>query len=240
MTSLLMVSVRPGKKATATEYDDVLRTSGLRREELDHHVFDEAGKDFSIEGYDGIIVGGSPLNVLNATYTEWQHAVHATMGQLIDADVPVLFICYGNSLVAHLSGGKVDRSYPEDAGPSVVELTDDGQRDPLTRGLPSAFHALSGHTESIGQLPASATLLASGPTCPVQIVRANETTWATQFHPELDAEGFIARIGFYANHGYYHPEDYDRIVASARRTDTSAANRIMRNFVAITQGQSPR
>ena len=39
-----------------------------------------------------------------------------------------------------------------------------------------------------------------------QVFRVGDTTYATQFHPELDADGMCTRIDVYKNHGYFAPE----------------------------------
>ena len=73
--------------------------------------------------------------------------------------------------------------------------------------------------------------LASGPTCPVQIIRYGDTVWATQFHGELDAESMGIRMAFYKNHGYFRPEEYDDIVATLPAYDVSVAQQLLRNFI---------
>ena len=81
-------------------------------------------------------------------------------------------------------------------------------------------------------LPSSATLLATGPNCPIQLYRANDTTWASQFHAEMDAAALETRMRFYFDYGYFSPEDFDSIVASIKTVDTRYSHQILRNFVA--------
>ena len=66
-------------------------------------------------------------------------------------------------------------------------------------------------------LPPDAVLLASSPTCPVQMFRVRENLYATQFHPELDLPGIITRIGVYRDYGYFQPKEHDDVVARVRR-----------------------
>ena len=163
--------------------------------------------------------------------TEQQH-VHAQLATLIDAPIPVMFICFGASLVAHLKGGKVGRTHPEESSASIVELTPEAIADPLMASLPTRFEVLTGHTENVVALPSSATLLATGPNCPIQLYRANDTTWASQFHAEMDAAALETRMRFYFDYGYFSPEDFDSIVASIKTVDTRYSHQILRNFVA--------
>ena len=80
-------------------------------------------------------------------------------------------------------------------------------------------------------LPAGAVLLATSPHCPVQMFRIGQNVYATQFHPELDADGLINRITVYDRHGYYPPEQAEEVAAGARRADVSQAPQLLRAFV---------
>ena len=239
MLKVLLVSVRTGEGVIQAEYEDILDTTGLNPEQITHQIIDdpEDAIDLSVEDFDGIIVGGSPLNVTNEEYSPWQHTVHRELRALITTDIPTLFICYGSSFVTDATGGVVRRNFPEQAGPSIVQLSEAGKRDPLLQGLPESFYALSGHTESAEELSSDVTLLASGPHCPIQAIRANATTWATQFHPELTPEGFVKRIGFYKDYGYFNAAEFEQVADRARKVDTKAANQIMSNFLDICAAQ---
>ncbi|MFC6316537.1 glutamine amidotransferase [Corynebacterium gerontici] len=237
MVNVLLVSVRTGEDVIQAEYVDVLETTGLQPEHITHQIVDdpEDSIDLSAGSFDGIIVGGSPLNVTNEQYTEWQHTVHRELRALIHQPIPTLFICYGNSFLTYATGGIVRRNFPEEAGPTDVILTEAGMKDPLFQGLPRKFQSLGGHTESAEELDESVTRLAGGPHCPIQAIRANESTWATQFHPELTTERFVTRIGFYLDYGYFNAAEFDQVAQRARAIDTTASNQVMLNFLQICQ-----
>ena len=61
-------------------------------------------------------------------------------------------------------------------------------------------------------MPNGGTLLASSERCPIQMIRFGKNVYATQFHPELDAEGIILRIQIYKHHGYFKPEESDNMI----------------------------
>lgn len=46
---------------------------------------------------------------------------------------------------------------------------------------------------------------------PVQMFRVGEDVYATQIHPEGDAEEFALRIDIYANHGYFEPHEAEAL-----------------------------
>ncbi|MCF4006617.1 glutamine amidotransferase [Corynebacterium uropygiale] len=234
MFSLALVSARQDPAACASEFQDVQRTTGLRPSDIDHRIIDSTTVTLGdMRGVDGVIVGGSSLNVTDDVHSPYQQHVHRELAQLLELDVPTLFICFGNTYLADITGGTVDRCHPEPAGSTTVELTDAGRTDPLTQHLPDSFHAFTGHKEAVSAVGQGVRVLASGPTCPVQLVRANRSTWASQFHPDLDYEGMAARMSFNLTGGYFSPEDYEGIVARLAAVETAAANSIMRRFVEI-------
>lgn len=238
MVSILLVSPRPGHDVATAERNDVLRATGLAPEQLEQVLIDDVEKhlpDFS--RFDGIIVGGSPLNISNETYSDWQKHVHTELSRIVYSAIPSFFICYGNSFLVDLTGGTVGRTHPEDSGATIVSLTADGLTDRITRDLPTTFTSLTGHTENAICLGDSTVLLATGDTCPIQMIRANETTWACQFHAEMDAQAMKTRMDFYKDYGYFSPEDYDAIVSSLPSIDTTYSNRALRNFIEVCEGK---
>src|SRR5699024_2798007 len=117
-------------------------------------------------------------------------------------------------------------------GAVPISRTEAGRSDPLLADVPDTFHAFVGHKEACRVLPEGAVLLATSPRCPVQMFRIGQNVYATQFHPELDADGLITRITVYDRHGYYPPEQAEEIAAGARRAAVSQAPQVLRAFVA--------
>ena len=99
--------------------------------------------------------------------------------------------------------------------------------------MPESFTAFTGHKEACTVLPAHAVLLASSAACPVHMFRIKTNLYATQFHPELDAEGLVTRIDIYRHAGYFPPESADMLMADARRFTATEPMRILRNFVEL-------
>ena len=128
-------------------------------------------------------------------------------------------------------GAVIDRTYAEPISAVTITLTEAGRADPLLADLPESFDAFVGHKEACSVLPPDAVLLASSPTCPVQMFRVRENLYATQFHPELDLPGIITRIGVYRDYGYFQPQEHDDVVAGVRGADVWAPPRILEAFV---------
>jgi len=85
--------------------------------------------------------------------------------------------------------------------------------------------------EAVDTTPEGATLPMTGRDCPVQMFRVGENVYATQFHPEGDAEEFSLRIDIYRNHGYFKPHEADELKAQVSLRPTPYAQEILRRFV---------
>lgn len=241
MTSVLLVSPRQGAAVAAAEYRDVCRAAGLRPEELTQRMLDTPESRIGdLAGFDGVIVGGSSLNVTEFEYSRWQRRVHAELAWLAQQPIPTLFICFGTTFLAYENGGQVSRSHPEISGPTIVELTEAGRIDPLTYNLPQSFTSLTGHTENVEHPGRGVSILATGPSCPVQMVRANAWTWACQFHADMDARAMKDRMDFYYDYGYFSPADYDSIVAGLPSVDTTWSHAVLRNFIRYCTAPAPQ
>ncbi|MEX3503983.1 glutamine amidotransferase-related protein [Corynebacterium sp. LK2510] len=237
MATFLFVSLRNGAigpEVAAAERRDFLDATGLGEDEVElrviAHTSDVIG---DVSAYAGVVVGGSSLNVTNAEYSEWQCHVHRELQELLDAPVPVFLICFGMSWLVSAVGGTIGHSAPEASGPTLVELTTAGLHDALFDGFPDSFFAFTGHTENPETWPADLAVLATGPTCPIQVARWKDHVWASQFHAEMDAAAMKARMDFYYDYGYFPLTEYDTIVAALPSVDVKWANEILRRFVAL-------
>jgi GMP synthase (glutamine-hydrolysing) len=71
----------------------------------------------------------------------------------------------------------------------------------------------------------------TGSHCPVQMFRIGDNVYATQFHPEGDAEEFRLRIDTYRNHGYFQPHEADVLKMRLSQKQTPYAQEMLRRFV---------
>ena len=114
--------------------------------------------------------------------------------------------------------------------------------DYLAGGLPRAqlarFDALVGHKEATGRLPDDAVLLARSAGCPVQVYRAGRHVYATQFHPEVSTDDFIARARVYRHHGYFPAHELDLLVARLGAASVTEPGRMLRRFVELAEARS--
>ena len=164
-----------------------------------------------------------------------QQRVEADLARLLDEvvarDFPFFGACYGVGTIVSHQGGVVDRTYTEPLSAVSIELTAAGVEDPLLAGMPERFDAFVGHKEACLVLPPSAVLLATGEACPVQMFRVGQNVYATQFHPELDVAGIVARVRVYQDAGYFPAAELDQLVARLSAAVVTEPGRMLATFV---------
>ena len=126
----------------------------------------------------GIILSGGP----NSVYDEG--APTADPG-IVDLGVPVLGICYGMQLLAHLSGGDVRQHGEREYGRAEIEvLADEG----LFAGFPPGTRTpvWMSHGDRVDVAPADWRVLArSGNTPVAAFAHVGRPVYGVQFHPEV-------------------------------------------------------
>jgi len=234
----LLLSIRADDAAADNEYASFLSLAGLEEGDLRRVRLDRrALGGIDLRDWSGIWLGGGPFNYSDPkeSKSEVQRRVEADLRGLLDAvvraDFPFLGACYGIGALGNHQRAVLGRRYAEPVGLVRVALTPPGRRDPLLRDLPDTFDAFTGHKEAISKLPGHAVLLASSAGCPVQAFRFGANVYATQFHPELDAEGLCTRIEVYKHAGYFDPAQAEELKALARRSDVRHPPAILRAFV---------
>jgi GMP synthase (glutamine-hydrolysing) len=139
----------------------------------------------TLDGADGLVVLGGAMDFDEAH--AYPHLTR-TRDLLRDAaarSAPALGICLGAQLAAAALGG---RAYPGPAGEELgwtkVELTPQGQADPVLGALLEPAELFEWHHDTFDP-PPGATLLAAGGAYPTQAFRLGSVV-AVQFHPEVD------------------------------------------------------
>lgn len=244
MKPFLLLATRAEDAIAEAERAAFLRFGGLADESLRSIRMEAAPLPaLDLDDYSGVIVGGSPFNASDREKTGVQLRVEREMSALLDEvvarDFPFFGACYGIGTLGAHQGGVIDRRYGERIGAVEVTLTDAGIADPLFAELPPAFEAFVGHKEACSVLPASAVLLASSATCPVQAFRIKQNLYATQFHPELAIDDLIGRIIAYRFEGYFDPAEMDATIARVRAAPpVTWPSRILRSFVTRYSAES--
>jgi GMP synthase (glutamine-hydrolysing) len=125
----------------------------------------------------GIILSGGPSSVYDQDVPHVQPAV-------LDLHVPVLGICYGMQLIAHLQGGKVIPGIREYGRAEIQVLDNSGVFGGFKKGEPMTVWA--SHGDHVDEPPPGFTTVASTGTLPVAAFQANDRPlYGVQFHPEV-------------------------------------------------------
>jgi GMP synthase (glutamine-hydrolysing) len=233
----LLLSIRAEDAAADDEYAAMMRfagldTNGLHRIRLTHRSLG----NIDLADWSGIILGGGPYNVSDAadsksqTQSRVESELLPLIGRVADRDFPFLGCCYGVGTLGSVVGATVDRTSAEPVGAITVILTEPGRRDPLFADLPDVFDAYGGHKEGASALPSDLVCLAYSADCPVQAFRVGDNVYATQFHPELDADGISTRIDVYKDYGYFAPETAESLKSAALQRSVEHPPTILRRF----------
>lgn len=163
----------------------------LRRHGVAVHVCDAGAEPLppTTAGYAGLVLlGGAPMPDDDAT-APWLPDERRLTERALQDGVPILGICLGAQLLAHVAGGHVEADGPTpERGVTRIDLTDAAGCDRLLAGVPDPAYFVENHRDVITTLPPGATLLASSARCPIQAFRLAESAWGVQFHPEVPAE----------------------------------------------------
>ena len=127
------------------------------------------------ENLKGIILSGGPASV----YAPGAPQIDPAIFRL---GVPVLGICYGMQIAAHVNAGQVVKSDHREFGRTVLRVVAD---DPLFAGLPREQTVWMSHGDRIDGIP-GATVIAASDNCPLAAVHAPALNFhGVQFHPEV-------------------------------------------------------
>jgi GMP synthase (glutamine-hydrolysing) len=124
----------------------------------------------------GIILSGGPASV-------HQEGSPKPDPELFNLGVPVLGICYGTQLFAHMLGGKVTRADRREYGIAQLEHQDAGG---LLAGMGSPTQVWMSHGDHIDTLPSGFSPVGQTENCPyAAIADTTRHFYGVQFHPEV-------------------------------------------------------
>jgi len=123
----------------------------------------------------GLILSGGPASVYEPKAPTVDPAIYSL-------GIPVLGICYGVQLTAHLNGGRVSKAPHREFG--RTEIVND-TTSALFKNLPATQVVWMSHGDRIEDIP-GASVLAHSTNCPYAAVRVPSLNfWGVQFHPEV-------------------------------------------------------
>lgn len=147
---------------------------------------EEASKAVQDHKPRGIILSGGPSSV-------YEKGAPTLPKSFFSVDVPILGICYGWQLMAHLLGGSVKPSRKE-YGPAHLEIEN---TDLLFTGIDSYSTVWMSHGDSVVEAPEGFSVLAKTERVKFGAVVNHKTNmYGIQFHPEVDHTTFGTEMLF--------------------------------------------
>ena len=124
----------------------------------------------------GIILSGGPSTVCDPSAPMIDPALY-------NAGIPVLGICYGMQLTAHLLGGKVGRAKEREYGRVTVRMK---EQSGLFGGMKVSSGCWMSHTWQVTSVPEGFRIIAETDNCPVAaMINEEKSICCVQFHPEV-------------------------------------------------------
>jgi len=124
----------------------------------------------------GIILSGGPSSVFDENAPILNR-------KFLELNVPVLGICYGLQIIAHLLGGKVEKGKKREYGRAIIDLKDSTD---LFKGLEKKQQVWMSHGDFVTGLPDAYESMAITESIPCAAIKNPEKKiYGLQFHPEV-------------------------------------------------------
>lgn len=168
----------------------VLRDAGIQHRTVDFVNGEGAPKD--LRGAGGLIILGGAASICEMDAHPFLADECALVEQAITGGRPVLGICLGAQIIAHVLGARVYHGERREVGWGTVALTADARDDPLFVGRASPLEVFHLHGDTY-ELPADAHLLARSDVYENQAFEWGAQVYGFQFHLEF-TEPMIERL----------------------------------------------
>lgn len=191
---------------------------------------DRGGRLPSPESVAGIIVTGSGAMVTDKL--DWSEATAHWLRRAVDADVPLLGVCYGHQLLAHALGGRVGHNpRGREMGTVRIHSSPAARDDALFATAPPEFLAHATHLQTVLRPPRDSIVLARSSLDDCQAIRFAPRAWGMQFHPEFGVAEMRAYIR--ARDGALADEDFDVAAMLGEIRTTPQARSVLRRFAKL-------
>ena len=148
--------------------------------------------------YDGLIWGGSSLNIYNDT-PEIRRQIQF-MKECQKKVKNILGICWGMQVAVTAAGGEVKKSNGAHIGiANNLTINDEGLKHPLYKEKKNNFNTPAFNFDEVIKLPNNGKCLASNKVNKIQSIYFeinNNKVWGLQYHPEITYQKMIQLIQF--------------------------------------------
>ena len=152
-----------------------------------------------LKKYDGLIWGGSSLNIYNDT-VEIRRQIEF-MKECFKNIKRILAICWGMQVAVTAAGGEVKKS---NNGVHIgiaqnISVNENGIKFPLYKNKKNIFNSPAFNFDEVATIPKDSTILASNKVNKVQSLNFEtgiSEIWGLQYHPEITYDKMIRLIKF--------------------------------------------
>ncbi|RMI15443.1 MAG: glutamine-hydrolyzing GMP synthase [Calditrichaeota bacterium] len=138
-----------------------------------NYPLDKIRRDDQVKG---IILSGGPASV-------YGEGAPLCASELFELGIPVLGICYGLQVMAHLLGGEVDPAPRREYGPAQLVL-DSGEE--LFGGIDSPTRVWMSHGDHLTRIPPGFEIIGHTENSPIAAIgHSQRKLYGLQFHPEV-------------------------------------------------------
>ncbi len=152
----------------------------------------------NLQKYDGLIWGGSSLNIYNDT-PEIRKQIEF-MKSCQNKVKNILAICWGMQVAVTAAGGQVKKANSPHIGiAKEIEINKLGLEHPLYENKEKKFNSPAFNFDEVVKLPEKGICLASNKVNKIQSLYFeinNTKVWGLQYHPEITYEKMISLIEF--------------------------------------------
>jgi GMP synthase-like glutamine amidotransferase len=161
-------------------FDEVVEAAG---HDLERWSVPDGATPDPPESYDAVMVFGGSAHPDQDDHFAWLGHEEAFLKDALAERVPVFGVCLGAQMLARAAGAKVGPARVPEVGWLDVELTPEGESDPVLGVLPRQAKVFQWHHYTFA-VPEGGSELARSDVCS-QAFRLAQRAWGIQFHAEV-------------------------------------------------------
>ena len=164
-------------------FAEAIRARGI---ELDEWLMPEQPQPPSDpSSYDAVMTFGGAMHSEQEADHPWLRPQKELLAALIENGTPLLGACLGAQILCEAAGGQVRKMAEPEIAWIDVEVTAEGEGDPLLAPMAPGFPGFNWHSYECLP-PDGSVVLARSERC-IQAYRVGERVWGIQFHAEVSA-----------------------------------------------------
>jgi len=147
----------------------------------------------ALKDYDFMFVLGGKQDTWEEAEYPWLVGEKQAIREWVkDRAKPYFGVCLGHQLLCSALGGDVAPAQDGEVGVHDVNLTAEGKRHRLFKGLPETSRVMQWHFAEVKRPPEGASVLASSDRAAVQAVAIGDHAVGTQFHCEFTPQSMAS------------------------------------------------